>query len=55
MATREEADAAVKALGYTGDYFCDADHINLGNVDKFIDACDFFTIDVADYIGTSYM
>ena len=51
METRKEADAAVKALGYTDAYFCDADHINLSNVDKFIDACDFFTIDVADYIG----
>ncbi|MBO7683222.1 MAG: hypothetical protein J6T51_00675 [Kiritimatiellae bacterium] len=49
--TRAEADAAVKALGYTGAYFCDADHINLSNVDRFIDSCDFFTIDVADYIG----
>ena len=49
--TREEADAAVKALGYTDQYFCDADHINITNVDKFIDACDFFTLDVADYIG----
>ena len=53
MSTRREADAAVKALGYADAYFCDADHINLGNVDKFIDACDFFTIDVADYIGKS--
>ncbi len=49
--TRKEADAAVKALGYTGPYFVDADHINLGNVDRFIDHCDFFTLDVADYIG----
>ena len=53
MSTRKEADEAVKALGYTDAYFCDADHINLNNVDKFIDACDFFTIDVADYIGKS--
>ena len=53
MSTRREADAAVKALGYADPYFCDADHINLSNVDKFIDACDFFTIDVADYIGKS--
>lgn len=51
METRREADAAVKALGYTRQYFVDADHINLTNVDKFIDASDFFTIDVADYIG----
>ena len=48
---RKEADAAVKALGYQGQYFVDADHINLGNVDRFIAASDFFTIDVADYIG----
>ena len=50
-AVRAEADAAVKALGYRDAYFCDADHINLSNVDKFLDACDFFTIDVADFIG----
>lgn len=51
--TRAEADAAVKALNYTGQYFVDADHINLNNVDRFIDSSDFFTIDVADYIGHS--
>ena len=49
--TRKEADAAVKALGYTGAYFVDADHINLTNVDKFIDTSDFFTLDVAVFIG----
>jgi tagaturonate epimerase len=49
--TRREADAAVKALGYKGQYFVDADHINLSNVDKFIASSDFFTLDVADYIG----
>ena len=49
--TRAEADAAVKALDYTGAYFVDADHINLSNVDRFIDHSDFFTLDVADYIG----
>lgn len=51
METRKEADAAVAALGYKDQYFVDADHINLNNVDKFIEASDFFTIDVADYIG----
>jgi hypothetical protein len=49
--TRKEADDAVKALGYTGAYFVDADHINFSNIDKFIDCSDFFTIDVANYIG----
>lgn len=51
MAVRQEADSAVAALGYKDQYFVDADHINLGNVDRFIEASDFFTIDVADYIG----
>ncbi len=48
---RTEADAAVKALGWENEYFVDADHISLKNVDCFIDASDFFTLDVADYIG----
>lgn len=51
MDTRIEADHAVRALGYTGTYFVDADHINMSNVDKFMDASDFFTIDLADFIG----
>ncbi len=49
--TRKEADSAVSALAYDKPYFVDADHINMGNVDKFTDASDFFTIDVADYIS----
>jgi hypothetical protein len=49
--TREMADRAVKELNWTGPYLCDADHINLTNVDHFIPYCDFYTIDVADYIG----
>lgn len=49
--TRQEADAAVKNLGWEGPYFVDADHINLTNVDRFIPFCDFFTLDVAMYIG----
>lgn len=49
--TREEADAAVKALNWSGEYFVDADHINLNTVEKYLDVADFFTLDVADYIG----
>ena len=49
--TRAEADAAVRELGYRGPYFVDADHINLATVGRFIDHSDFFTLDVADYIG----
>ena len=49
--TRAAADAAVQALGWTGPYFLDADHINLGTYERFVAPCDFFTIDVADNIG----
>ncbi len=49
--TRVAADAAVKELGWTKPYFCDADHINLKTVDRFLAPCDFYTIDVADSIG----
>jgi len=48
---REEADAAVAALGYTGKYFVDADHINLSTVAPFVETADFFTLDVAAFIG----
>jgi len=48
---RAEADAAVRALSYTGRYHVDADHINLANVDEFAAASDFFTLDVAEAIG----
>lgn len=49
--TRREADFAVKALGWKHPYFVDADHIGVKSVDYFIDASDFFTLDVADFIG----
>lgn len=50
--TRTEADAAVKALNWNDAYHVDADHINLNTVDVFIEHSDFFTLDVADYIGS---
>ena len=49
--TRIEADEAVKTLGWEKPYCVDADHINLSNVDRFIAHSDFFTLDVAMYIG----
>jgi len=49
--TRKEADDAVTAYDWDGPYFVDADHIGLNNVDGFIESSDFFTLDVADYIG----
>jgi hypothetical protein len=49
--TRTAADAAVRARGWTRPYYCDADHINLTTVERFLAPCDFYTIDVADAIG----
>ncbi len=51
MSVRREAEAAVTALGWSGPWHVDADHINLSNVDRFIEASDFYTIDVADFTG----
>lgn len=48
---RTEADSAVKNLNFTGKYFVDADHINLNTVGPFVATADFFTLDVASYIG----
>lgn len=49
--TRAEADGAVRDLGWRGAYFVDADHIGAGTVDRFMESSDFFTIDVAEFIG----
>jgi hypothetical protein len=51
LSTRLAADAAVKALGWKLPYYLDADHITLNTVGRFLDVCDFYTIDVADSIG----
>jgi hypothetical protein len=48
---RAAASAAVKAIGWDLPYYVDADHISLKTVDCFLSVSDFFTIDVADYIG----
>jgi hypothetical protein len=48
---RAAADAAVRELGWTRPYHVDADHVRLETVDRFVTASDFFTIDVADWIG----
>ena len=48
---RQAADAAVKALGWKLPYYCDADHITSQTVGNFLDSCDFYTLDVADFIG----
>ena len=48
---RKEADTVTRKAGFKNQYFVDADHINLDTVDRFIASSDFFTIDVASYIG----
>ena len=48
---RAEADAAVAALGWKDAYYVDADHIGLKTVDGFLNASDFYTLDVADFTG----
>ena len=49
--TRAAADEAVQELGWQKPYFVDADHIGLATVERFLEPCDFFTIDVAGSIG----
>lgn len=49
--TRQAAAAAVRDLAFTGPFFLDADHISRSTVDRFLEPCDFFTLDVADWIG----
>ena len=48
---RSEADAAVAALGWTDAYYVDADHIGLKTVDGFLAGSNFYTLDVADFVG----
>ena len=48
---RAAADAAVRELKWNKPYHVDADHIRLETVDRFMAHSDFFTIDVADFIG----
>ncbi|MDD3194682.1 MAG: tagaturonate epimerase family protein [Paludibacter sp.] len=48
---RKEADHAVATLDFKGKYFVDADHINLSTVAPFVETADFFTLDVAAFIG----
>ncbi len=52
IGTRQAADKAVADLGWKDAYLLDADHINLSTVDRFLAPCDFFTLDVADDIGS---
>jgi hypothetical protein len=48
---RAEADEAVRAGGWKHSYYVDADHIGMKTVDAFLASSNFFTHDVADFIG----
>jgi hypothetical protein len=45
------ATAAVRELGWNRPWHVDADHINLDTVDRYLEASDFYTLDVAAFIG----
>lgn len=47
----DAALAAVNAAGWSRAWHVDADHIQQATVDRFISCSDFYTIDVADFIG----
>ena len=49
--TRRAADAAVRQAMWKFPHYVDADHIGLKNVHLFVQSSDFFTVDVADFIG----
>jgi tagaturonate epimerase len=48
---RKAADKAVRECGWTDSVYVDADHIGLSTVDAFMASHNFFTIDIADFIG----
>ncbi|HAO94559.1 MAG TPA: hypothetical protein DCQ96_00735, partial [Verrucomicrobiales bacterium] len=50
--TRTAAENAITQLDWQAGFLLDADHINLETVDRYLPHCDFYTIDVADDIGT---
>jgi hypothetical protein len=49
--TRREADEAVRILGWRDAYYVDADHIGVQTVERYLASSNFFTIDIADFIG----
>jgi tagaturonate epimerase len=50
-AARIAADEAVRTCGWSEPYYVDADHIGMETVGAFLPGHNFYTIDVADYIG----
>ena len=48
---RTAAEAAVRELGWMKPFYVDADHITLETVEAFLEASDYYTLDVAAAIG----
>lgn len=48
---KKAAQQAVDTLGWQHGWHVDADHIGIDTVDRYLQCSDFFTIDVADFIG----
>lgn len=49
---RKAADQAIRAAGWKGSYFIDADHIDHSNVGRYLNSSDYFTIDISKHIDT---
>jgi hypothetical protein len=49
--TLNAVEKSIKEAGWDKPWFIDADHITIDTVDRFLDSSNFFTIDVAAYIG----
>src|ERR1700686_2039838 len=45
------AEVAVRQAGWNKPWHVDADHINLDTVDRYIEPSNFYTLDVAHFIG----
>ncbi|MFX0106497.1 MAG: tagaturonate epimerase family protein [Candidatus Hodarchaeota archaeon] len=47
----KKAQNAVEKLKWKGIFYIDADHIGISNVELYIDSCNYFTLDIAEFIG----
>ncbi len=48
---RKAVHEAVMKCKWSSPYYVDADHIGLKTVDLFLDSSDYYTLDIADFIG----
>ncbi|MCS7091685.1 MAG: tagaturonate epimerase family protein [Verrucomicrobiota bacterium] len=48
---RQSAEAAVKSTGWKRPWHVDADHVRRDILGPYLTCCDYFTLDLADYLG----